>query len=434
MRDADNHRKKIALKISICAIVFLALIAMCLTLYLIKHDQKNENYSLSSVNIAGQVETDGALSVVDQRTITLKEGTKVLTEKIYRPTNISSISVESVRFISKEDVEQTNASVILFNKKRNYTALEKNYRQKRLEGIAELGVYSYDGVSGNLYLTLPDGFDYSKEYVVEATYYVTNSLFVYDDVAELYWDYLPETSQHFFVSLFEDNENVSVNATLNFPIPEGQNAVFNDNVFAWGHGDEGSLEFLDGGGIEAKSELTSKTITSRLHLILPKSWLSSVNNDSAIKAGGARKSYALEEEKNWTDSSTIKKANSFTLSSLFCAFAGAVLLICFVFYATQYVRFKKLIGQSSPSDKFDFDDMSKKISVFDTRAQLRQTRFLGLAVVMLLFGIAVILFFKDAVSFIAFVVCSLVILIFANWTPSFKTNYRDKLKNSSFKN
>ena len=402
----------------ICVVIFVFICAIFIASFAKDMDDSKKNYEVNSVSVTGQIETDGCLSVVDQKTIRVNEGAKVISERLYRPTDVGSISVENVRLISKEASDDVDAKVVSLIKQQRTCALDKNNFKKKLEALEQTSSFSYDESGGNLYISLPENFDYSKDYVVEATYIVKNSLFVYDDVAELYWDYLPATNENLFQSIFADAKEVEVKATLMFPIPEGQVANFNDNVFAWGHGGAGYLEFLEDGALEITSALNSTSVTSRVHLVLPKAFLSNVSNNSPIKKGGARKNYAIQEEKTWNDSSNIKLSNEFKVTAITCGVAGIVLAICSSLYALQLFRFKRLAGGR---------EEGAVASDFDKRAIKRQKRYLIISIVMVLLAFANLLMFENNVSLLAFLATGGVILLFSNWTPTFASTYRDKL-------
>ena len=64
--------------------------------------------------------------------------------------------------------------------------------------------------------------------VVEAhAYTITNMAQVYDDVSEVYWQYLGS-------AWAVPSENVT--ATLQLPLPQGVTVDPGENVHAWGHG------------------------------------------------------------------------------------------------------------------------------------------------------------------------------------------------------
>ncbi len=424
MKDSNPSAKLKHRGVLLVAIFILATLLVCVTLlFFVNWGEKEQRFTLSSANITGQIETDGGLSVVEQKSVSVVNGSKILTESISKPSNLSSISVESVRFIELDVNGEGGSKVLSLNKKPDASILEKNYIDKKLNNVDGDNSFSYDGSSGNLFIFLPNEFDYSKEYVMEVTYHVNNALYVYDDVAELYWTYLPRSSADPSSYFLKQKQSVSINASLIFPIPEGQSVVYGDNVVAWGHGGEGEVEFFEDGSIEARSALKSLKIDSDMHLVIPKSCLNNVGSSTAMKASGARKNLAISEEKSWSDTSTIVTSNGFLLGSILCGVAALTLAICLIIYAIQFRRFKEILTSLNLKE----GKLIEEIDTFDKKSIARQKRFLVVSIVLFLGAIVCFAVIKNLPGAIAFFAAGAIILILANWSPTYNVNYRDKL-------
>lgn len=84
--------------------------------------------------------------------------------------------------------------------------------------------YSFDGVEDAVYVF----FDLEDETAkITLRYRVLNAVQVYNDTAELYWQFVGD-------GWAQDSENVSL--TLDLPVPAGAKVVKGESVLAWGHG------------------------------------------------------------------------------------------------------------------------------------------------------------------------------------------------------
>lgn len=66
-----------------------------------------------------------------------------------------------------------------------------------------------------------------EEATVTLNYRVLNAVQIYNDTAELYWQFVGK-------GWAEDSDNISL--TLNMPVPTGEKIVKGETISAWGHG------------------------------------------------------------------------------------------------------------------------------------------------------------------------------------------------------
>lgn len=160
----------------------VALCALCVALFAIPQDAQAKSYTCPSVVIDATVQPDGSLSVVETRTFDF-DGTfsAVWWNFDSMPSDECELSVASVEVASREgesaDASSTESASL------PEVAFERAWRE---EGGPSEPSYSLDEDYRTVYVFN----DVSDESVdVTLCYSITNFVQVYDDVAELYWQY-----------------------------------------------------------------------------------------------------------------------------------------------------------------------------------------------------------------------------------------------------
>ena len=330
----------------------------------------------ASVSVQAQIETDGSLSVVDQRTFECSESTH-LDWEISKTTTMSDTAVTAVRVIVEDEGD---AETVALEAAQLTEEDRAKLRENEFDHLPENKWY-FDVDDSWFYVSLSSEFA-GKTVVVEVSYVQRNAVFVYDDVAELYWDYLPSANVSAAQSLFSATEQVpDINISAQVLIPSAVNAEIADRktVWGWGHGFEGTVEFLDVGAYIYVSKAASLTKTSQAHIIFPASCLVNYDKTSQTNAGGARKNFAISEEESWTDEYAVQVCNSAVVSVWVCAAAFLVTIMAAIAYAGVLRKYSRILGDTvSLKEQLAFDEKCCKF----------QKRMLVLSVALLLVALS----------------------------------------------
>ena len=198
-----NHISKLLLAGLLC-------LAIGLITLLCPAEAHAKSYSMPKVDIEATATNDGDLEVVEKRTFDfdgdfsavwwyfddLPDGSQIKIDQVELTANGKTATLPSVPFQSSW----------------------------RSSGGPGKSAYSLDGVENAVYVF----FDLSDESATITLHYtVLNAVQVYNDTAELYWQFVGE-------GWAEDSDNVSL--TLNLPVKDGSEIVKGETLSAWGHG------------------------------------------------------------------------------------------------------------------------------------------------------------------------------------------------------
>ena len=373
--------------------------------------------NLTAVNAVAQIESDGSMVVTDQRTIKVDAENAVANWEIAAPNTKSKTTIAGVRLISESN-DGANVEVVAQGEFNDDThKLLNNDTITKEDPATE---WFFDEEDDWFYISLPN-FD-DQEVMVEVTYSVANAYYVYDDVAEVYWDYLPEDKLNFFQRLFQEDNKISITARVLIPVLEQNVAVNADNTWGWGHGFAGNVDFLEVGGYQFTSEASTLSVTSRAHVIFPSSWLSNFDKSSAMNVGGARKGSAKTEEQTWKDSETVKVGNSFKVSAFLCAVAAAILVInALAFWRKKHIYARLLNNHGAAGD----DELLQKQLAFDDGVIHFKKVVLLFAAASLIACLGSLFLVHSIVGAIAFAILCSMQVIFANYAPLIHKSFLD---------
>lgn len=279
------------------------------------------------------VQTDNSLQVTTQRSYEFDEPYSLVTMPLSGTTSDSSLSVESVRLLLIGDDGQLASGWQALEEVRFQTAWRDLFESTDGEASAiadvELEALSRSSLDGGAdsFFTLPEGnafaFDsrYSRIYVflssaasdavgdtvIEFNYVIDQACSVYEDVAELYWDY---------VSPWLDAGTGEVRAQIQLPVPDGADIVPNETVRAWGHGPAGDLDIGPDATVDYQLQDVKEGAYAQAHVIFPASWLSNIPASQKLKKSGLRADEAIAGEASWTDSYTAGLVNSYLLDAV----------------------------------------------------------------------------------------------------------------------
>ena len=281
-----------------------------------------KSYTCPSVTIDAQANADGSLDVTETRTFDFSGNfTAVWWTFDNMPTKESMLSVKSVSLTNESTGEIQTLSPVEFQ------------RAWREAGGAGYPSYSIDEDENTVYVFFDES---DSEVTMTLSYSISNFVQVYDDVAEVYWQYIGH-------GWAVDSDHVAT--TLTVPVAAGAQVRAGDNVRAWGHGPlDGSLSIGDDGAIYAQVSSVSAGGYAEIHSVFPAEWMN-VSGSAANKHMGNRLDSVLEDEAQLAN-----KANASRLQSLLfivvCLVAAIGIIVWAVFMFFRHGREYKPITTS----------------------------------------------------------------------------------------
>lgn len=302
----------------------------------------------ASIRTVAQVQTDGALHVVEQRTFVFEGERSGLFWPVTSLEEDSVLEVSSVRFapctlqggiagewtaLPRASISSELEAAIQATSGRTGSL---DAQAAALRTVVDPGFHA-DVAERGIYLLFPPT---EGRVVFECDLAVTNAVRAFDDTAELYWDYVPADA---------DASAASVNVSVQLPMPEGMEAVVGQNVFAWGHGAAGTVNVKEDGTVAFHVPELLRGQYAQAHVLFPQQWLTNLSFKAQHAHSGTRLDEAKSEEETWTDTWSAWLANSYTLDLAFVLVALAALGAAFgLFFA--FGREPKPVGPASRED------------------------------------------------------------------------------------
>jgi uncharacterized membrane protein len=179
--------------------------------------------------------------------------------------------------------------------------------------------YSWDRAENTLYVFF-DATD--EDLIATIDYTVENGMAVYDDYGELYWQYVTAGWE-------VDSQNVT--ATVDLPVPAGDQVEAGSNVYAWGHGPlDGRLD------IDAENQQVLYQVPrvqggqySEARVLVPTDWLPNASESSlALHTGQECLQDILADEQSWADSANAQRVQSLLFVAFWIVIIVAVEPVC----------------------------------------------------------------------------------------------------------
>ncbi len=317
------------------------------------------NFENLSIEGTAQVKTDASLHVAEQRAYSFDESYSALKWNISGADIESSINVSSIRALKANNEGKSTGNwrtfkEVSFNSSWRDLLNSTGGKTEEMEAFFDSSsassnaenycvkpkkhTYSFDSTNNCVFI-FPKAIDENTVY--ECSYTISNAVRVYDDVAELYWTYSQPSGE-------ESAKNVHMQIQL--PVPENAEVLPNKNVYAWGHGPNGSVEIREDGVIDIKVSEVKAGQYSMVHIVFPKNWLHNVKENSSSYKTGTRLGYALAEEENWSDTASAYEVNSYFLAIIVCAISLIALILSIVLYLI-FGREKKACNGYFEADK-----------------------------------------------------------------------------------
>lgn len=306
-----------------CAFMAAFVLAACLFVTLaFPASAHAKSYTMPQVDIKAQMETDGTLHVVEQRTFDFDGSYSAVWWTLNLLPSNAEFAVNGVRMMAVDGESATESSMSQVSE----VPFQLKWRE---EGGPGVDAYSVDSPKNTVYVFFGNA---PKRIVVELDYTITNMAQVYDDVAEVYWQYLGSQWS-------APSENVT--ATLQLPLPQGTTVEPGENVRAWGHGPlEGVVSVNQDGSVTCTVPRVESGEYAEMRVLVPTSWLSNVSLKTLrLHAGEQRLDTVLKEEQSWADQANTRRMMSFAYvagCALVCLLVLAWALWAFFRYGKEY--------------------------------------------------------------------------------------------------
>ncbi len=301
------------------ALLMMVAIIASLAVSPLRADAKS--YTMPNIEIDAQLETDGSLHVVEQRTFEFEGSYSAVWWTFGLLPMNAEVSINGVRTVSLDDDGDAAPGE---TKLLESVPFDLKWRE---EGGPGKDSYSMDSPSNTVYV-----FFGSEPHciVVELDYTITNMAQVYDDMTEVYWQYLGSQWS---------SDSCNVTATLQLPLPQGAVVEPAKNVYAWGHGPlDGTVAIHDDASVVCDVAKVKSGEYAEMRVLIPSTWLTNLSLKSLrLHDGEQRLDTVLSEEKVWAD-----KANSQRMMSLaFMIACAAVCVIAIVIALVLYFKYGK---------------------------------------------------------------------------------------------
>ncbi|MEY8315150.1 DUF2207 family protein [Adlercreutzia muris] len=248
------------------------------------------DYRCTEVDLVAQVQTDGSVSVVDQRIFEFDGAERETLKWLYEgfPED-AALVVERVRMAPANaegavDGEWVDLSEATFQ------------LPWRSGGGPESDAWAYDRFQHRLYAFVGH---LPSRVVFEVAYRVEGAVVAYDDAADFQWLYVP---RDYAVAL----DNVTAEVVL--PLAADDTVRAEDNVYAWGHGPaDGSVSIALDGSITFTDPEVEPTQFAEARVLFPVDWLTNLSDEARLaNQGNPQYSWTPRYEAEWVDRDTYR--------------------------------------------------------------------------------------------------------------------------------
>lgn len=300
------------------------------------------DYVNPSATTVAQVRTDGSLHVAEQRTYDFEDEYSILEWKVTGWNGAQKVDVGAVRLMQADG----EGNIV-----RDWTALpqvafQSTWRDfvEETEGLTQRvnaaieRAEAAESTADNVALPKEDAWAFDSRrnviYVflrptdavtaIECDYLVDNAALVWDDVGELYWDY---------VAVNEDAIVRNVSVQVQLPVPEGATVVPGDNLVSWGHGPQGSVSTNEDGTVDYEVSEVAPGQYAQAHIVFPRSWLTNLTIQAKLAKSGVHYDDALADEDAWVDTYSTWRINTLVVDIVLLVICVLSLVGSLVVYA-----------------------------------------------------------------------------------------------------
>ncbi len=332
------------------------------------HKADAKSYAMPKVDIQAQLETDGSLHVIEQRTFEFDGDYSKLRWSFAQLPSSAEVKANGVRIIDLDEFDALQAgsgeseganeevqaeiesltnsvsadgiiagetegnSATAANLEGVTTTLEQRAFDLswRDDVVPNADCYSLDSPQKSIYVFFKET---PHRIVVELDYTITEMAQVYDDVAEIYWQYLNS-------GWSQPTENLT--CKLELPLPKGTTVTEGDNVKVWGHGpSDGTVDTSESGLITAMIPNAKAGEYAELRVLVPKTWLTNLSTKATKQHSGTLRSDTVsKEESSWTDKSKSQYVQRLYWEITVIAICVLLIIVAVVLYRRFGVEFE----------------------------------------------------------------------------------------------
>ena len=276
-----------------------------------------KSYTMPQVDITAEVQSDGSLHVVEQRTFDFDGSfTAVWWTHGALPEN----GALQVNGVSIADLGESGSAESAELQSISETPFNLDWRTAGGPGDTS---YSVDAVENTTYVFFHAT---DTRLLVQYDYTVINGAQIYDDCAELYWKYVTE-------GWAVDSQNVT--CTIALPVPGDVSPVVGEDVRAWGHGPlDGTLAFNDdASSIAYDVSNVSAGSFAEARVVFPVDWLSNASEEALVAhAGEERLDTVLSQEQGWADQANARRMRALALLAGLTLLTLALIVWAFIMF------------------------------------------------------------------------------------------------------
>ncbi len=277
------------------------------------------DYQCDQVDLTAQVETDGTVTVTDQRIFDFpadEAKSETLTWLYEGFPEDSSITIRHVRMAALDSDDNVTGEWVNLEP----TTFLLSWRGG---GRPDSDGWSYDQFQSKLYAfvrNLPD------RAVFEVSYVVAHGVTAYDDAADFQWLYAP---RDYTVPMHR------VRATVVLPMPADATVEPGENVRAWGHGPaDGAVDVARDGSVRFFVPEVSPTSFAEARVLFPVEWLTNLSDEDKLKNQGSLQYYwTTRYEEGWVDRDSHQKLLRYGLALGALGLSLAVVVAALAVYA-----------------------------------------------------------------------------------------------------
>lgn len=394
------------LTLGVIVVFLLALLAMA-------NYHNRVVYETRYVNMIADVETDGTLRITDQRVVSIFKDAQNIQVPVSKTTDKSFVQVSSVRIIDPDEVEEGGESRIYTLNRNTLNAEElKKLRFNPQEKLSGDMTYFFDRESSSIFLSVGNCLESDKNYVLSISYNIQDSVYVYDDMAEIYWDWIPNWT----------NSKIE-NATILMQVPTSPSLLpeIGENIWAWDHGNNGEIDYAGEAAFRVSTSNLHNGQGSRIHLLFTKYWMSNIARGSEMVESGARRDLALSEETKWGDGDNTKIKNTYILNLSLLVVSATILLYVTISYWQKVLKFRRLTSLDNKAVTY------LNQASFDESAYRQQIVYLILCAICFLGSIIGFAVMRAYIGSACLIVASMVCIGLCSATPTIHTSFRDKI-------
>lgn len=231
-----------------------------------------DDYSVESVTIDATLQTDGSLVVQESRVFDF-DGSF---HGVYWEVPKGEYEGREIDAVISSVGELIGGQFVAFTE--DYSGNNHTYQLTEYSDYVRVKLYSAHS---------------NEDATFVINYTNTNLASRYDDISELYWEFVVEGG---------DVEFENVTCTVHLPVPDGKKVEPEENVRAWGHGPLDASVHFDGEDVIYTVPGVGTSEFAEARIVFPAEWLS-----DASSQGGRMLQSILEEEQAWADEANARR-------------------------------------------------------------------------------------------------------------------------------